>query len=638
MGLPYNCRKVGTYQSGFNVIIKNMKNKNQGFLTIVVALVVGALVAGGALALLKLKKEVVFLPEPQPEVQPKPDTEPLEMLQKQRDELLKVKEELEAQIREFGATVNPVAGAVYYLSGSGVSGSATSFTLTSLTMPQTGYELLDADFSDTFYVTLEPGSRTRQEIASCTTVAQSGSDNTATVSGCTRGLLPYTPFTASTTYQFAHGGGTAVIFSNPPQLYEQFPARADSETITGIWTFSATNTPRYNSGATSTITGSSTLIHKQYADELAIAGVSDANYTDFGGIILATTSQLAAGTATSTATRYLVAPSQAFGSSSASRVMVPVTQSDGTIKPGFLPLDEAWTHTATTTFDGNVVISSALNLTATTTLASFWGDGSDGAVTISASTTLVQDMQYASMTINTGVVVNTAGFKIFVANTLQSSGTIQHNGTAGGTPVASSSGAGAVAGSVRGGSAGGTGASSGACAGGGGGGGGGWVLIFARIINNASGTIQANGANGAAGVVSGSCTNAAGNNGVAMFGYGNIGGAGGAADANAGGSAGAWTTSTVAVRLREVAVQGGYAPGVALATGGGAGGGGGALATTPSDDAGGGGGGGGGLVAIFYRTITLGTEQATAGSGGAGASGGAAGVGGTTGTVLRIQL
>src|SRR3990167_3910524 len=201
-----------------------MKQQNQGFLTIVTAIVVGALVAGGALFLLKVA------PEPQPEVQPevqptKLDTELLDTLQKQRDELLKVKEELEAQLRDFGATVNPVAGAVYYLSGSGISGSATSFTLTSLTIPQTGYELLDADFSDTFYVTLEPGSSTRQEIASCTTVAQSASDNTATISGCTRGLLPFTPFTASTTYQFAHGGGTSVIFSNPPQLYEQFPAR-----------------------------------------------------------------------------------------------------------------------------------------------------------------------------------------------------------------------------------------------------------------------------------------------------------------------------------------------------------------------------------------------------------------------------
>lgn len=51
----------------------------------------------------------------------------------------------------LGANVtNPVGGNVYTLAGSGVSGSATSITLTSLTIPQTGYEVLDADLSDTF--------------------------------------------------------------------------------------------------------------------------------------------------------------------------------------------------------------------------------------------------------------------------------------------------------------------------------------------------------------------------------------------------------------------------------------------------------------------------------------------------------
>ena len=309
-----------------------MKQKNQGFISIVVALVVGAIVAGGALAF--LRKEAVIQQEPQPEVQPE-NTELLEELQKQRDELLKVKEELEAQLREFGATVNPVAGAVYYLSGSGLSGSATSFTLTSLTIPQTGYELLDADFSDTFYVTFEPGSRTRQEIVSCTTVAQSGSDNTATVSGCTRGLLPFTPFTASTTYQFAHGGGTSVIFSNPPQLYEQFPARADNENITGAWNFDDAAIIQYD--ANPTFSSDTDIITKKYADDLAIAGVSDGNYTTFGGFILATSSDLANGVATSTATRYLVAPSQAFGSTSAARVMIPVTDSSGDISSHFIP-------------------------------------------------------------------------------------------------------------------------------------------------------------------------------------------------------------------------------------------------------------------------------------------------------------
>ena len=123
------------------------------------------------------------------------------------------------EIGLLGSTL-PIAGNTYNLSGSGIYSSASSITLQSLTIKQTGYKLVDADFSDVFYITLEPGSNSRQEIASCTTVTQNAA-GTATLSGCSRGLLPFSPYTASTTYDFAHAGGTQVIFSDPPQLFNQ---------------------------------------------------------------------------------------------------------------------------------------------------------------------------------------------------------------------------------------------------------------------------------------------------------------------------------------------------------------------------------------------------------------------------------
>lgn len=132
--------------------------------------------------------------------------------------------------------VTPIAGQTYTLAGSGISSAETSFTLTSFTITQTGYRIQDSDMSDTFYVTFEPGSRSRQEIASCTTVTQN-SDGTATISGCTRGLLPISPYTASTSLQFAHAGGSTVIFSDPPQLFNQAGFKDNDETITGSWLF-----------------------------------------------------------------------------------------------------------------------------------------------------------------------------------------------------------------------------------------------------------------------------------------------------------------------------------------------------------------------------------------------------------------
>jgi len=136
----------------------------------------------------------------------------------------------------LGATL-PIAGQTYTLSGSGVSSSATSITLSSFTIPQTGYKILDADMSTTFYLTLEPGNRTRQEIVSCTTVTQNAND-TATLSGCVRGLMPISPYTESSSYKFAHAGGSSVVFSNPPQFYNQFLAADNTGTITGQYTFS----------------------------------------------------------------------------------------------------------------------------------------------------------------------------------------------------------------------------------------------------------------------------------------------------------------------------------------------------------------------------------------------------------------
>lgn len=150
-------------------------------------------------------------------------------------------------------SVTPIAGQTYTLAGSGVSSSDTSITLSSFTITQTGYEILDADMSETFYLTLEPGSRSRQEIVSCTTVTQNAND-TATLSGCERGLSPISPYSSSTDYAFAHSGGSTVIFSNPPQLYAQAAFKDNDETITGSWLF-PTPLGDYNAATKSYVDG-----------------------------------------------------------------------------------------------------------------------------------------------------------------------------------------------------------------------------------------------------------------------------------------------------------------------------------------------------------------------------------------------
>ena len=54
---------------------------------------------------------------------------------------------------------------------------------------------------------------------------------------------------------------------------------------------------------------------------------------------------------------------------------------------------------------------------------SIYGSGMDGNVTISSNTTLTRDMYYNNLDVNAGVTLNTAGYRVFVRNTLTGAGT-----------------------------------------------------------------------------------------------------------------------------------------------------------------------------------------------------------------------
>ena len=59
-------------------------------------------------------------------------------------------------------------------------------------------------------------------------------------------------------------------------------------------------------------------------------------------------------------------------------------------------------------------------------LSPFW-NGSDGNVTISTNTTLVRDMYYQDLTINSTIVLNPNGYRVYVAGTLTNNGIIRRN-------------------------------------------------------------------------------------------------------------------------------------------------------------------------------------------------------------------
>lgn len=265
-------------------------------------------------------------------------------------------EELEA---ELGA-VRFVAGERYRIAGGGITATADSITLQKF-QTLDGRELAMSNFGDTGWLTLEPGT-SKKEFISFTGVSQSGSSDEATLTGVSRGLDFIYPYTATSTLRQTHSGGALVIISNPPQLYNQAAFKANDETITGSWLFSAI--AGYSSGLS--FTTDHQIITKKYADDLAIAGAPDSSQTTKGLVEEATLSELISATSTGGTSAPLFVPNQYFATTTSATTSVPVTNSSGKLSQGFLDLTEDWTfsgsntYSGTTTFSGTSTVSGAM--------------------------------------------------------------------------------------------------------------------------------------------------------------------------------------------------------------------------------------------------------------------------------------
>lgn len=214
----------------------------------------------------------------------------------------------------LGGTCTKFVGALpVNLSGAGITASATTIPVTSATIKQTGLKLAITDFTCSggagAYLTLEPTNSSRQEFAVCAGLTQN-SNGTAIFTSCTRGLAPISPYTASTTMRFAHGGGTTVIISNSPPFYDTFANKNNDGTITGQYTFASSSLPQTATNTTDAqlvANGTSTLATLNYVNNVAIAGASNATEAVKGIVELATALENASSTI--------------FGSTGASAVM-----------------------------------------------------------------------------------------------------------------------------------------------------------------------------------------------------------------------------------------------------------------------------------------------------------------------------
>lgn len=260
----------------------------------------------------------------------------------------------------------------------------------------------------------------------------------------------------------------------------------------------------------------------------------------------------------------------------------------------------------------------------------FYGDGSDGNVTISGTTTLTRDMYYDTLTVQSGGILKPDGFRIYCKTKcdVQTGGVIRNNGndaagsTAGGNLNLSSELGGGRDGGNGGAANANGGASNGAAYGGrgsaGGTGNGGATAAGSVGTMTTSASVRTT----LAALVGWATTTTSQGIQSQHSGGGGSGGGGGSTGAGGGGGGGA---GTVFIAARSLVVAG------TIEAKGGVGG------NATAANGGGGGGGGGGYMILVYTTKTAtGTISVAGGAGGAKDGTGVAGTAGNTGTLVEF--
>ena len=427
-----------------------------------------------------------------------------------------------------------------------ITSSATSFTLTSAT-DKDGTTLA----SSTYAFVIDEGSANEEiVIADCTSTA---------CTNALRGVSARTGNTEVAALKKAHRRGASVKITDAPIL------------------MLVSRILRGEQGVDFTPDANSDLVTKTYVDSLALGTTTVAATTADDGLVeLATGTEAASSTATGNSGSPLALHTGISTSTApSSGSYVVVTGADGKIDSQFLNINS-------------------------------FGDGSDGDVTITATTTLTRDMYYDDLVINNTVYTN--GYRIFAASSITGIGTVSATGTAG---VSASAQTGGIGGS----------AVSGYTRNSAGGNGGNVTTIDTDCTNPGVGSSTSCGV----------AFNSATTNVGGFYSAGN--GACGARTIVAGGAVTAYATSTKygttysdTITIREIS----YATSSILWSG--AGGGGGSTGyctcastcngTTAEAGAGGGGGASGQIVLMASKMIggTF-TVNASGGSGGNGASG-----------------
>ena len=354
----------------------------------------------------------------------------------------------------LGATIPKVVAVFETSLASKITSSATSMTLVS------GTDKAGNPLSGYICFVLDEGTASEEFVC--------GTASSTSVTGMIRGIDPVDGDLEVASLKKEHRRGASVKVTNYPQLAILSRILNGDETLPNALEYAT-------SVSTSTLAGNNQyLASVDYVNSVSYSGAPDADEDTKGIVEQATRSELGSGVSSGDTSAPLFVPNQYFSTSSSATTSVVVTKSNGKINQNFWDLTEDFTWSGEHTFNGTTTLATTTINYITFDEKGFYdfGDGSDGDVTISSTTTLTEDMYYNNLTVNSGVALNTGGYRIYVKDTLTVNGVIRNNGSDGddggnGTGDAGGSGgsggAGGAGGTLSAGSNGGDGGNGGYC-------------------------------------------------------------------------------------------------------------------------------------------------------------------------------
>lgn len=172
-----------------------------------------------------------------------------------------------------------------------LSTAATALYANNLNFDEDGTRVLaQTDLGDYGWITIEPRSKTSRELCKVTGI----SGNVLTIA---RGFKPFAPYDQDTaTWAKAHEAGTSFVFSNAPQLYDEFAVKDNDETITGTWTFDEDARPKLDADLDSAV--NEELVTFGQLTRTSVSGGVNASEITQGFVEMGTAAQATAGTAT----------------------------------------------------------------------------------------------------------------------------------------------------------------------------------------------------------------------------------------------------------------------------------------------------------------------------------------------------